>query len=148
MAARYRIARRTTNVTINQAAMDIAISTGQRLHIREWLLTLGSAVASTVGINRASALGTRTTPTAILPDDERDPAPTGIMLADTALAHSVQPTLAAEYLERISLPATIGQGTLWTFPYGDGLVIAVSLSAVLQNLAANGVFDSRVLADL
>ena len=148
MAARYRIARRTTNTTSGQAAMDCAISTGQCLQIREWLITLGAATASTYGLNRASALGTRTTPTAILPDDAVDPTPTGIMLADTALAHSVQPTLASEYLERIGLPATIGVGNLWTFPYGDGLVIAVSLSLVLQNLAANGVLDSRVLADL
>lgn len=144
--ARYRIARRTTNTTSGQAAMDIAMSTGQRLRILEWLITLAAATASTYGLNRASALGTRTTPTAILPDDERDPAPTGIMLADTALAHSVQPTLAGEYHERVALPATIGQGILWTFPVP--LVIAVSLSLVLQNLATNGALDSRVSAEL
>lgn len=144
--ATYRIARRTTNTTSGNAAMDVAISTGQRLAIREWLITLAAATASTYGLNRASALGTRTTPTALLQDDAADPAPTGIMLVDSALAHSVQPTLASEYHERVSLPATIGTGILWTFPIP--LKIAVSLSLVLQNLAANGVLDSRVTIEV
>ena len=143
--ARYRIARRTTNTTSGQAAMDVAISTGARLKVLEWLITLAAATASTYALNRASALGTRTTPTALLAEDAADPAPTGIMLVDSALAHSVQPTLAAEHLERVSLPATIGQGILWTFPVP--LAIAVSLSLVLQNLAANGALDSRVTID-
>ena len=142
----YRIARRTTNTTSGQAAMDVAISTGQRLKILEWLITLAAATLSTYGLNRASVIGTRTTPVALLPDDERDPAPTGIMLVDSALAHSVQPTLAAEYHERISLPAVIGQGALFTFPVP--LVIAISLSAVLQNLATNGMLDSRVRVEV
>lgn len=144
--ATYRIARRTTNTTSGQAGMDVAISTGQRLAIREWLLTLAAATASTFGLNRASALGTRTTPTALLQDDAADPAPTGIMLVDSALAHSVQPTLAAEYHERVALPATIGVGILWTFPIP--IKIAVSLSFVLQNLASNGVSDSRVTVEV
>ena len=68
------------------------------------------------------------------------------MLVDTALAHSVQPTFAGEYHERWSGPATVGQGMLWTFP--RTLVIAVSLSLVLQNLATNGVIDSRVTIEV
>lgn len=141
----FSIARRTTNVTSGQAAMDVAISSGIRMSILEWTITLGAATASTYGLNRSTALGTRTTPTALLTEDSGDPAPSGIVLIDSALAHSVQPSLAGEYHRRCSLPATIGAGRTWIFP--KGLKIAVSLSVVLQNLATNGVVDSEVVVE-
>lgn len=145
--AKYQIARRTTNTTSGQAAMDIATSTGLRPRVTEWSITLAAATASTYGINRSTAIGTRTTPTAILAREPDDPALTGITLVDTALAHSVQPTLSSEYLDRVALPATIGTGYIWLME-DDPLIIDVSLSFVLQNLATNGVLDSKVVADV
>lgn len=142
----YGIARRTTNTTSGQAAMDVACSTGIRARITRWMITLAAATASTYGLNRATALGTRTTPTALLAHDSGDPTLTGITLIDSALAHSVQPTLAPEYLTRVSLPGTIGQGILWDFP--SPIVLATSLSLVLQNLGTNGVLDSEVRVDV
>jgi hypothetical protein len=126
--------------------MDIATSTGQRPRILEWLITLAAATASTYGINRSTAAGTRTTPVVVMPDDPAEPTLTGIASTDTALAHSVQPTLSSDYHERVALPASIGQGVLWTFP--RGLTLAINLSWVLQNLGTNGVLDSRVVADV
>ena len=144
--ATYSIGRRTTNTTSGQAAFDLAESTGIRALLNELQFTLGAGTASTYGLNRATALGTRTTPVAILGENDGDPTLTGITLIDTALAHSVQPTLASEYHRRISLPATIGAGVFWTFP--KGFRIGVSLSAVLQNLATNGVLDVTAVVEI
>lgn len=141
----FSIGRRTTNTTSGQAAMDVACSTGLRPNVLEWTITLGAATASTYGLNRATVIGTRTTPTALLVEDPDDPVPTGITLLDSALAHSVQPTLSSDYLRRVSLPATIGAGRTWIFP--KGLKIDSSLSIVLQNLATNGVVDSEVVVE-
>lgn len=146
--ATYRHARRTTNTTSGQAAMDVAGPPGARIRVLEWAITLAAATASTYALFRASPIGTRTSPVPVLPDDAADPTLTGLedILTDTALAHSVQPTLASEAHCRVALPATIGAGRLWSFP--RGIVIAVSLSLVLQNLAANGALDSEVVVDI
>jgi hypothetical protein len=49
-------------------------------------------------------------------------------------------------MRRISLPATVGTGVIWTF--SDGLVIPVSGSIVLWNLGTNGVVDAYAVVDL
>ena len=142
----FSIARRTTNVTNTEASMDVMGSTGLRPRVLEWTITLGAATASTYGLFRATAAGTRTTPVALLPEDAADPAPTGTTLLDSAIAHSVQPTLASDALRRVGLPATIGAGRTWIFP--KGIVLAATpLSLVLENLATNGVLDSEVVVE-
>lgn len=90
--ALYSIGRRTTGTTSGNAAMDVACSTGIRPKIMEVGFFLGAATASTYGLNRTTALGTRTSPVALLAEDAGDPALTGVTLVDTALAWSVQPT--------------------------------------------------------
>lgn len=142
----YSIGRRTTNVTSGQAAMDCASGSGSRPRCMEVGVFLAAATASIYGINRCTALGTRTTPVALLAEDPDDPVLTGITLIDTAIAHSVQPTFAAEYLRRVPLPATIGTGIIWTFP--KGLAIKNSLSIALVNLATDGVVDAYFVVDL
>lgn len=131
----YSISRTATVTTSGNAAGDVATSTGIRPRVMEVGIFLGAATASTYALNRSSALGTRTTPVALLPEDAADPALTGITLVDSAIAFSVQPTLAATDLRTIALPATIGVGMVWTFP--KGLAIAVSLSLVIVNRATN-----------
>jgi hypothetical protein len=42
-------------------------------------------------------------------------------------------TLAAVAHKRASLPAVIGSGFIWSWPPGEGLVVPVSLSAMLRN---------------
>jgi hypothetical protein len=143
--ALYSIGRRTTGTTSGQAAMDLACSTGIRPKVMEVGFFLAAATASTYGLNRPTALGTRTSPVALLAEDSADPALTGIALIDSALAWSAQPTLAAEDLRRIALPATIGTGVIWTFP--RGITLATSLSLALVNRATNGVGDAYFVAE-
>lgn len=131
----YSIARTATNTTTAQAAYDVAAGSGVRPRLMEIGLFLGAATASTYGLNRQTALGTRTSPLALLAEDPGDAALTGITLVDSAIAWSVQPTLATSDFRLIGLPATIGTGVIWTFP--KGLVIAASGGVSIVNRATN-----------
>lgn len=133
--ALYRLARSSTVTTSGNAAADVACSTGVRPKLMEWDLFLGAATASTFSLRRTTAIGSRTTPVALLAEDPGDPALTGINLVDMAVAFTVEPTEATEALTRIALPATIGTGVIWTFP--RGVTIANSLSLAIVNDATN-----------
>lgn len=133
--ALYRLAQTSTSTTSGNAAADVACSTGVRPKLMEWDLFLGAATASTFSLRRTSALGTRTTPTALVAEDPGDPALTGINLVDMAVAFSGEPTEATAKLASIGLPATIGVGVIWTFP--RGITIANSLSLAIIHDATN-----------
>jgi hypothetical protein len=127
----YSIARTGTVVTSGQAVFDVGAGAGVRGRIMEIGLFLGAATASTYGLNRPSAIGTRTSPVVLLAEDPADPASE----CDTAIAWSVQPTFGANDYRLIGLPATIGTGVIWTFP--RGLTIAASGSIAVVNRATN-----------
>lgn len=131
----YSLSRTATVTTSGNAAWDVGISTGTRPRVMELGLFLGAATASTYGLNRTSAVGTRTSPVAFLAEDPNDVAPSGINLLDCAIAFSVQPTLNAQDFRVIGLPATIGVGIIWTFP--RGYVVAASGSLAVIDRATN-----------
>lgn len=134
--ALYRQARNSTSTTSGNAAADVAnASTGVRARLMEWDLFLGAATASTFSLRRCSALGTRTSPLALVPEEPGDPALTGITLVDMAVAFSAEPTEVSDRLALIGLPATIGTGVIWTFP--RGLVLATNLSIAVIHDATN-----------
>lgn len=137
MAARYRLGQASAVTTSGNAAGDVACSTGARPRLREIAYTLTSAVASTIGINRPTAIGTRTTPVALLALNPNEPALTGINLVDSAVAFSVQPTLAGNDLDRHSVPATVGSGRIWTWE-DEFFVVDTSKSIAIINRATNG----------
>jgi hypothetical protein len=143
MMALYSIGRRTTNVTTAQAAMDIVAGAGAVPRLMEWGVSMGAATASIFGLNRPTAVGTRTSPVALLLESEPGVAPAAEV--DSAIAHSVQPTFATDDIRRIGLPGTIGSGVIWQFP--RGVAMAVSTSLCVRNLATNGVADSYAVAD-
>jgi hypothetical protein len=139
----YSIGRRSTNVTTAQATMDIAAGAAVVPRLMEWGVSMGAATASLFGLNRPTAIGTRTSPVALLLESEPGVAPASE--CDSAIAHSVQPTFATDDLRKIGLPATIGAGVIWQFP--RGIALAVSTSICLRNLGTNGVVDSYAVAD-
>lgn len=145
--ALYSLAQRGTATTSGNASHDVACSTGVRPRIMEWGLFLGAATASLYSLRRTSALGTRTTPTALVAEEPGDPALAGINLVDSAIAFSAEPTEVTPKLRNIGLPATIGVGVIWTFP--RGLVIANSLSLAIINDATNSAaLDFHIVADI
>ncbi|MDQ3024752.1 MAG: hypothetical protein M3R04_10325 [bacterium] len=131
----YSLAQTSVVTVSGNAAADVACSTGMRPRLMEWGLFLGAATASTFSLRRTSALGTRTTPTALIAEDVSDPALAGINLIDMAVAFSVEPTELTTKLRSIGLPATIGTGVIWTFP--RGITVATSLSLAIIGDATN-----------
>jgi hypothetical protein len=137
----YSLSNRTTNVTTGAAALEIRTAATKRARLMEMGITLAAATLSTYGIGRPAAIGvTPTSPVTVLAEDAD-----AVGVTQTALAWGTPPTAPVNFFRRISLPATIGTGRIWTFP--RGLVIAVSAALVLWNLAANGAVDCDVVVD-
>ena len=140
--ALYSVAVRTTGVTNATAAWEIRTAATDRGYVMEIGVFMAAATASTYGIGRPAAIGvTPTSPVTVIAEDPGNPAGT----VTSALAWGTGPTAPATFFRRISLPATIGTGVIWTFP--RGLVIGVSNSIVLWNLATNGVVDAYAIID-
>jgi len=138
----YSLANRTTNVTSANPTLEIRTTSTDRPRIMEIGIFLAAATASTFGLGRPQAIGgTPTTPVTVIAEDPGDPAGT----VQTALAWGTPPTVPLYFFRRISLPATIGTGVIWTFP--RGLLIPVSSSLVVWNITATGVADIYVVID-
>lgn len=140
------LAVRTSGVTTGTAAWEIRTgATPGRARLMELGVFLGAATASTYGLGRPAAIGiTPTTPVDFLVEDPADVLASGVV--QSALAWATGPTVPAAFFRRIGLPATVGNGVIWTFP--KGLVIPVSSSIVLWNLATNGVVDAYAVLDV
>lgn len=138
MSKLYTHAARTSNVTSGESTWELRSGTNSRLYIRELGIFMGAATASTFGLGRPAAIGiTPTTPVLGQANDPGDVAAIGA----TALAWSTKPTAPTSsiYLRRVGLPAAIGAGVIWTF--NEPLIVPISYSIVLYNLATNGVAD-------
>lgn len=143
----YSIGRLGTATTSGNAVFDVACSTGVRPKIMELGIFLSVATASRYGLFKTSALGTRTTPVALIAEDPGDPVLAGINLVDSAVAFSAEPTEVANEYRTIGLPGTIGVGVIWTFP--RGITIANSLSLAIINQATNSAgLNCHVVADI
>ena len=125
------LALNTTVTTTAAAAMDIKSSASISPRIMEVGLNLGAATASTYGLGRSGNVPTQTSPVLLQAENPNDPA----FQSGMAVAWSVAPTVPTQFFRRISLPNTIGSGIIWTFP--RGLILAVSSSMLIWNLAAN-----------
>jgi len=137
---------RTVDGTDAAAAWEIrTAATPGRVKIMELGFFLAAATASTYGLGRPAAIGiTPTTPVDFLVEDPADVIAANVALS--ALAWGTGPTAPAAFLRRITLPATIGTGVIWTWP--RGLVIPVSSSIVLWNLGTNGVVDAYAVLEI
>lgn len=127
----YSLSLNTTVTTSGAAAMDAKSASTNTPRIMEVAINLLTATASTYGLGRAGNTPTQTSPVLVQAENPGDPAG----LTGMAVAWSVAPTIPAQFFRRISLPATAGSGVIWTFP--RGLVLAVSASMLIWNLATN-----------
>jgi len=135
---RYTLGVRTADGTSGAAAWEIITgATPGRARLVEIGFFLAAATATTIGLGRPQAAGnTPTTPVDFVPEDPNDVLASGVI--QSAVAWGTGPTIPAYFMRRISFPAVIGSGVIWTFP--EGIVIPVSSSIVLWNLAANSVW--------
>ena len=143
---RLSLGVRTVNVTDAECAWEIRTgATPGRVRVYEVGIFLAAATASTYGLGRPQAIGvTPTTPVDFLVEDPNDVLASGVV--QSALAWDTKPTVPTAFLRRVSLPATVGTGIIWTFP--EGLVIPVSSSLILWNLGTNGVLDAYAVVEV
>ena len=137
---------RTTSGTAGAAAWEIRTgATPGRAKLLEIGFFLAAATGSTYGLGRPAAIGiTPTSPVNFLPEDPNDVIASGVVQA--ARAFVTGPTVPTAFLRRISLPATIGAGVIWTFP--KGITIPVSSGLVLWNIGTNAVVDAYAVIEI
>lgn len=96
-----------------------------------------AATASVFGVGRPAAIGiTPTSPQTFV--DESD-GNGGTSTVTAAVAWGTGPTVPANFNRRIALAASVGAGTIFTFPRGFGLPVSSSL--VLWVIATASVVD-------
>src|SRR5437764_15498006 len=122
----YRMADRTSNITSANACFEIRAASANNPKIKEIKITLVTAAATGIGIGKAAAQGgTPTSPKTVISENQLVAA---AGLTQTAVAWGTGPTIPANFLDRISFPATIGAGIILTY---DELQLAASTSLIL-----------------
>lgn len=141
--ARYSLGWQKSALTAAGPIADLAASATDRYRLLEMGVFVsamtGTTPVLTMGLFRSTALGTRTTPTTVLAEDNADAAGT----ATVATAFSVNPTNVATPHRRFVVNA-VGAGVIWTWPQ-NGLMVATSLSMVLQAITVAGTSPSFTL---
>ena len=139
----YSIAQRTASGTIATAAWEIRSTSTNKPKIMEIGISQNAATAGVYGLGRPAAIGvTPTTPLTALDEGDGN-GPAG--LTTCAVAWGTGPTVPTNFLRRLSTPATIGAGIIWTFP--RGLSLPVSGSIVIWNITATAVADVWCVVD-
>jgi hypothetical protein len=141
----YSVANRTTATATVAAAQETIAGANLGYRMLEFGISINAATASVFAIGRPAAIGiTPTTPVTVLAEDGGNTAAGN---TTTALAWGTGPTAPANLLRRVSLPATIGAGIIWTFP--RGIIVLKALTSILWNPSAgsNSVADTWVVVD-
>lgn len=141
--ALYSMSQRTTATAAASASWEIRSTAGNKPKIMELGLSQNAATAGAYGIGRPGAIGVTPTSPQTWLDEQDGNGPTG--LTTSALAWGTGPTVPTNFFRRISCPATIGAGVIWTFPRGLG--IPVSNSIVVWIIATAPVCDVWGVAD-
>ena len=138
----YSLANRTSATGSAAACLEVRTTSTDRARIMEVGITINAATASVFGLGRPAAIGvTPTTPVTVLAEEPAEAAGT----CTTALAWGTGPTVPTNFFRRVSLPATVGAGIVWTFP--RGLIISISSSIVVWNITTVSVADIWVVVD-
>lgn len=142
--ARYSLGITTPAAAAGAAYANLISAAGERLYVREIGLFLNAATASSIGLIRPATVGTATSPVAGQAVDAADAAATGTV----GTAWSAAGTIGSNYLRKITLPAAIGNGIIWTFGERD-LVVPVSSCLFLWNFgaAAGSVLNGYIVWD-
>jgi len=125
-------------------AWEIKTNSTTRCSILEIGLTAITAASISLGLGRPQVVGTVLPgyPFQLVPEERTDgasPSQTTI-----AVAWQITPTVPLNFFRRIFNNAGIGNGVIWTFT--KGLIIPVSGSLVLWNIAAGPQLNSWILA--
>lgn len=144
MAATYEIADRSASLTAAGRLAELRTTSTDKVFIREIGVSVGVAgAAPTIGIIRPNAIGvTPTSPKTAQASDTGNPAGTGV----TAVAWGTAPTLPGTpiYIRRVTLPATLGAGWVWSWPPGEELAVPVSSSLLIDLIALSAAVATAI----
>lgn len=139
----FALANRTSSGTTGAAAQEIIAGANNAYRLIELGISINAATASVFGYGTPGAKGvTPTSPVTVLAEDGGN---TTAGATTTALAWATPPTVPANFLRRISFPATIGAGTIFTFPRGR--TVLKTVTDVIWNLTTNSVADTWIVVD-
>lgn len=141
--ALFSIALRTSGATSNSAAAEIIAGANNAYRVLELGITINAATASVFGYGSPAAAGV--TPATSSTVQAEDSGNTTAGNTKVALTWATSPTNPTNFLRRVSLPATIGAGIVWTFPRGR--TVLKTVTDVLQNIATGSVADIWVVVD-
>lgn len=133
----YSLSQRTTNTTIANAGWSVISASTNKPKIMEVGISQNTGTASTWGLGRPAANGTTPTSPVNFLDEADGGGPAGLTTA--CLAWTAQPTAPTQFLRRVSTPATVGAGIIWTFP--RGLAMPISGNIVVWNITATVASD-------
>lgn len=143
--ARFEAAAVSSLVTATADAPLVAIRApaAEACKLRELGITLVAATSTRLGLARATTASV--TPGTTKPGRNKIPlaADSGTLLVNS---WGTVPVISVNYLRRITLPAAIGAGFIWTWPADDPLIVGNGVAIaelVLANLVAvaPSVFD-------
>jgi hypothetical protein len=125
----------TANATPNA---EIIAGTNNAYRMLEFGFTNVAATGGTFGLGTPAAIGVGpTSPVTVLAEDTGDT--TGGATSSALAWGTTAPTVPAAFFRRISVAATIGVGTIWTFPRGIKILKAKTLVMWIAVGAASAV---------
>lgn len=130
----YSLAQRTTvNAAAAEALWEVINTATNKPRIMELGFSQVTGVSATYGLGRPAAKGVGATTPVAFQDEQDGNNAAGLTTGAVAWA-TTAPTVPAQFFRRITTPATIGAGVIWTFP--RGLSIVANVSIVLWNIPA------------
>lgn len=139
----YSGAVRTTQGTAANATLEIIASATVSPKLMELGISQNAATAGVFGLGRPAAIGVGpTTPVTVIAEDQN--GPTGQTSSAIAWG-TTAPTVPTVFFRRVSCPATIGAGIIWTFP--RGIILQISKTIVVWIIATAPVADMWFVLD-
>ncbi len=139
----FSIAVRTVSVATSTAACEVIAGANNAFRLMELGFTINAGTASVLGYGTPTAKGvTPATESTVQAEDSGNTTAGNTVVA---LSWATVPTAPTNYLRRVSLPAVIGSGIIWTFPRGRSVLKTVT--DVLYNLLASSVTDTWFVVD-
>jgi hypothetical protein len=137
----FSLAQRTSGASSGTAALEVIAGTNA-YSLKEIGMTLNAGTATTIGFGNPAAKGTTPTSVVALAEDKGN---TTAATTTGALTWATGPTVPANFYRRVSLPATIGAGIVWTFPRGINQLTTVT--TILWNFVTGSVMDVWFVVD-
>lgn len=133
---------RTSNITINQAPCQLLTTAAVKCKILEVSIVSSAATAASYGFGRpAAAAVTPGTTSTFQRDDSADPA----CVTTISLTYATSPTNPTNMHRRWNSAATIGVGTVWSFP--QMMTVPVSGAVTICNITASAALDVTWIID-